>query len=63
MPSIVRESGSSTGTLYFYFRNKEDVFAAALEAIGDQIAAALNKAIAAAETCILLPSAPGWQNY
>jgi TetR/AcrR family fatty acid metabolism transcriptional regulator len=48
VPSIVRESGSSTGAFYSYFRNKEDVFAAALESIGKQIAAALNKAIAAA---------------
>ncbi len=48
VPRIVRQSGSSIGAFYFYFRNKEDVFAAALEAIGEQIAAALNKAIAAA---------------
>lgn len=48
VPQIVRESGSSTGAFYFYFRNKEDVFAAALEAIGQQMAAALNKGIASA---------------
>ena len=48
VPMIVRESGSSTGAFYFYFRNKEDVFAAVLETIGQQIAGALNKAIAAA---------------
>ena len=46
VPMIVGESGSSTGAFYFYFRNKEDVFAAVLEAVGQQIAAALNKAIA-----------------
>jgi AcrR family transcriptional regulator len=48
VPRIVREGGSSTGAFYFYFRNKEDVFAAALEAIGEQVAAALNSAIARA---------------
>ncbi len=48
VPRIVRQSGSSIGAFYFYFRNKEDVFAAALEVIGAQIAAALNKAIGAA---------------
>ena len=46
VPMIVEGSGSSTGGFYFYFRNKEDVFAAVLEAVGQQIAAALNKAIA-----------------
>jgi TetR/AcrR family transcriptional regulator, fatty acid metabolism regulator protein len=48
VPQIVRESGSSTGAFYFYFRNKEDVFARALEFIGEQIADELNKAIACA---------------
>ncbi|HXX16476.1 MAG TPA: TetR/AcrR family transcriptional regulator [Candidatus Eremiobacteraceae bacterium] len=48
VPRIVRESGSSTGAFYFYFRNKEDVFARVLEFIGEQIAAALNQAIGAA---------------
>lgn len=48
VPDIVREAGSSTGAFYFYFRNKEDVFAAALELAGEKIAAALNKAIAGA---------------
>jgi AcrR family transcriptional regulator len=46
VPRIVRESASSTGAFYFYFRNKEDIFACALEAIGEQIAGVLNKAIA-----------------
>jgi AcrR family transcriptional regulator len=46
IPSIVRESGSSTGAFYFYFRNKEDLFAQGLEVIGEQVAGALNKAIA-----------------
>ena len=48
VPMIVKESGSSTGSFYFYFRNKEDVFAAALESFGKRIAGALNAAIAAA---------------
>jgi len=49
VPRIVRESGSSTGSFYFYFRNKDDIFASALEAIGEQVATALNKAIASAQ--------------
>lgn len=48
VPSIVRESGSSTGAFYFYFRNKDDIFGCALEAIGEQIAGVLNKAMASA---------------
>ena len=48
VPMIVKASGSSTGSFYFYFRNKEDVFAAALEGFGERIAKALNAAIAAA---------------
>ena len=34
VPMIVKASGGSTGSFYFYFRNKEDVFAAALEEFG-----------------------------
>ena len=48
VPMIVRAAGSSVGSFYFYFRNKEDVFAAALESLGRRMAAALNAAIAAA---------------
>ena len=48
VPMIVNASGSSTGSFYFYFRNKEDVFGAALERFGERIAEALNAAIAAA---------------
>ena len=47
VPRIVRESGSSTGSFYFYFRNKDDIFASALEAIGEQVATALNKPLPA----------------
>jgi len=46
VPMIVKASGSSTGAFYFYFRNKEDIFAAALERFGQRLAAALNQAIA-----------------
>jgi AcrR family transcriptional regulator len=45
VPMIVKAAGSSTGNFYFYFRNKEDVFAAALENFGKRIADALNEAI------------------
>ena len=48
VPMIVKASGSSTGSFYFYFRNKEDVFAAALERFGERIAKALNAAMTAA---------------
>jgi AcrR family transcriptional regulator len=48
VPMIVEAAGASTGSFYFYFRNKEDVFAAALEAFGKKIAKALNAAIDAA---------------
>ena len=53
VPDIVRQSGSSTGAFYFYFRNKEDVFAAALESIGQQLSAALNEAIPGAGEDVL----------
>ena len=46
VPMIVEQSGSSTGSFYFYFRNKEDVFAAVLESIHERISAQLNEAIA-----------------
>jgi len=48
VPRIVREAGSSTGAFYFYFRNKDDIFACALEAIGEHIAGVLNKAMGSA---------------
>ena len=37
VPMIVAEAGSSVGSFYAYFRNKEDVFAAVLEALGEKI--------------------------
>jgi AcrR family transcriptional regulator len=48
VPMIVKASGGSTGSFYFYFRNKEDVFAVALEQFGKRIAEVLNTAIVAA---------------
>jgi len=46
VPMIVAESGSSTGSFYFYFKNKEDVFAVAMESLGGRIAEAVGEAIA-----------------
>jgi TetR/AcrR family transcriptional regulator, fatty acid metabolism regulator protein len=37
VPMIVAEAESSTGSFYIYFRNKEDVFVAALEELGQKI--------------------------
>src|ERR1035438_3137350 len=48
VPMIVEQAGSSIGNFYFYFRNKEDVCAAALEEFGRQIAEAMNVAISEA---------------
>ena len=41
VPMIVKAARSSTGSFYFYFRNKEDVFAAALQAFADAFHAAI----------------------
>jgi AcrR family transcriptional regulator len=48
VPMIVAEAGASTGNFYFYFRNKEDIFAAALSNLGERITSAINAAIAKA---------------
>ncbi len=37
VPMIVAESGSSVGSFYAHFRNKEDIFAAVLEALGEKV--------------------------
>lgn len=37
VPMIVEEADSSVGSFYMHFRNKEDVFAAVLEALGDKV--------------------------
>ena len=54
VPMIVAAARASTGSFYSYFRNKEDIYAAALEAVGERISSALNEAIAAAGPQILL---------
>lgn len=46
VPMIVNKSNSSTGSFYFYFRNKEDIFAAALKHIDEKLSVELNNAIA-----------------
>lgn len=48
VPQIVEEARSSTGSFYFYFDNKEHVFADVLRAVGERFAAALDEAIAGA---------------
>jgi AcrR family transcriptional regulator len=45
VPMIVADSDSSTGSFYFYFDNKEALFAQLLESIGERISAELNEAI------------------
>jgi AcrR family transcriptional regulator len=42
VPMIVAEAGSSVGSFYVHFRNKEDVFAAVLEALGCKLAEIMN---------------------
>jgi AcrR family transcriptional regulator len=37
VPMIVAEAGSSVGSFYAHFRNKEDIFAAILEALGRKV--------------------------
>jgi len=37
VPMIVAEAGSSVGSFYAHFRNKEDVFAAVLEVLGETV--------------------------
>jgi AcrR family transcriptional regulator len=43
VPMIVAEAESSTGGFYIYFRNKEDVFVAALEELGEKIVQKLSE--------------------
>jgi AcrR family transcriptional regulator len=44
VPMIVAEAGSSVGSFYAHFRNKEDVFAAVLEALGEKISGIVSEA-------------------
>lgn len=53
VPMIVRAANSSIGSFYFYFRNKEHIFAAVLEALGERVSSALNQAIRASGSDVL----------
>lgn len=44
VPQIVDSAGSSTGSFYFYFRNKEDIFVAAMRALEKGLSAAIDEA-------------------
>jgi len=44
VPMIVAEAGSSVGSFYAHFRNKEDLFAAVLEALGQKVAEVIQHA-------------------
>lgn len=44
VPMIVAEAGSSVGSFYAHFRNKEDVFAAVLEALGARLGDVMHQA-------------------
>ncbi len=44
VPMIVAEAASSTGSFYMYFRNKEDIFAATLQNLGEEVMTALVEA-------------------
>jgi AcrR family transcriptional regulator len=46
VPMILQAASSSTGAFYSYFRNKEDVFAAALQCVAETIASGRRKTIA-----------------
>ena len=44
VPMIVEASDSSVGSFYAHFRNKEDVFAAVLEALGQKVTEVMDQA-------------------
>jgi AcrR family transcriptional regulator len=44
VPMIVAAAGSSVGSFYAHFRNKEDIFAAVLEALGRQVTELMEEA-------------------
>jgi AcrR family transcriptional regulator len=50
VPMIVAASESSTGSFYFYFRSKEDIFAAVIEDLGREISAVLTEAVGKSRT-------------
>ncbi len=43
VPMIVAAAGSSTGSFYSYFRNKEDICAACLDALGERVSDVVEK--------------------
>lgn len=45
VPMIVQSASSSTGSFYNYFENKQDVFVAVIEAVGEALSQRLNEAI------------------
>ena len=50
---IVAESDSSVGSFYVHFRNKEDVFAAVLEALGLKVTQLMDQARASQDDALL----------
>jgi AcrR family transcriptional regulator len=44
VPMIVAEAGSSVGSFYAHFRNKEDMFAAVLDVLGERVAEVIQHA-------------------
>jgi TetR/AcrR family fatty acid metabolism transcriptional regulator len=44
VPMIVAEAGSSVGSFYVHFHNKEDIFAAVLEALGQKVTDLMDEA-------------------
>jgi AcrR family transcriptional regulator len=58
VPMIVAEAGSSVGSFYGHFRNKEDIFAAVLEALGGKLAEIMRQAEASQpEPLLRIPDA------
>jgi len=53
VPMIVAESDSSVGSFYAHFRNKEDVFAAVLEALGEKVTEVRDQARASQTDALL----------
>jgi AcrR family transcriptional regulator len=53
VPMIVSESDSSVGSFYVHFRNKEDVFAAVLEALGEKVTQLMDQARASQPDALL----------
>ena len=53
VPMIVAESDSSVGSFYAHVRNKEDVFAAVLEALGQKVTEVMDQARASQPDALL----------